>query len=90
MARIDRLEAQIERQQKRDKAARVLAARTMLKRRQGQPHGMDGATRGHRRVAQVTTPTLLESCRELCMWGCLEVWGAVNSIGGKHRYLYRF
>lgn len=51
MARIDRLEAQIERQQKRDKAARLLAARAMLKRRQ--PHGLDVATRGHKRVAQV-------------------------------------
>lgn len=51
VARIDRLEAQIERQQKRDKAARLLAARSMLKRRQ--PHGLDGVTRSHKRIAQV-------------------------------------
>lgn len=51
VARIDRLEAQIERQQKRDKAARLLAARAMLKRRQ--PHGMDGVSRGQKRIAQV-------------------------------------
>lgn len=51
MARINRLEAQIERQQKRDKAARLLAARSMLKRRA--PLGSDGMTRGNYRVSQV-------------------------------------
>lgn len=59
VARIDRLEAQIERQQKRDKAARVLAARAILKRRQ--PHGLDGLTRCHRRVAQVMVLSLKAS-----------------------------
>lgn len=49
MARIDRLETQIDRQQKRDKAARVLAARAMLNKRL--PVG--GVTRGKRRVVQV-------------------------------------
>lgn len=41
----------MERQQKRDKAARLQAARAMLKKRQ--PHGLDGVSRGYRRVAQV-------------------------------------
>ncbi|CAM9976483.1 unnamed protein product [Ectocarpus fasciculatus] len=46
VARIDRLEAQMERQQTRDKKARVQAARSMLKRR-------SGVTRGHRKATQV-------------------------------------
>eukprot|EP00752_Nemacystus_decipiens_P009147 g8170.t1 len=57
--RIDRLEAQIERQQRKDKAARLLAARTMLKRRQ--PHGLDGASRGYKRVAQMDSAENLRS-----------------------------
>eukprot|EP00903_Cladosiphon_okamuranus_P013547 g12619.t1 len=59
VARIDRLEAQIERQQKRDKTARLLAARSMLKRRQ--PHGLDGVARGQKRVAQMDSAENLRS-----------------------------
>lgn len=55
MARIDRLEAQIDRQQKRDKAARLSAARAMLNKRL--PIG--GATRGRRRATQVCDETML-------------------------------
>lgn len=39
MARLDRLEMRLEKQQKRDKAHRVLAARAMLKHRPEGPRG---------------------------------------------------
>lgn len=62
MVRIDRLEAQIDRQQKRDRAARLLAARAMLNKRV--PLG--GVTRGRRRVTQV--------CVGVCVGGWVAWW----------------
>eukprot|EP00904_Undaria_pinnatifida_P007390 jgi/Undpi1/3781/HiC_scaffold_16.g07150.m1 len=50
VARIDRLETMIEKQRKRDKAQRVLAARSMLRRRS--IPGSDGASRGCKKLAQ--------------------------------------
>lgn len=50
MARIDRLEVMIDRQQNGDRVHKALAAKAMLKRRP--PPGLDGAPRG-KRLAQV-------------------------------------
>ncbi|CAM9934835.1 unnamed protein product, partial [Sphacelaria rigidula] len=51
VARIDRLEVRIEKQQKRDKKSRVLAAKAMLKRRSAAARQDGNPARAGRRIA---------------------------------------
>ncbi|CAM9784215.1 unnamed protein product [Scytosiphon promiscuus] len=89
MARINRLEAQIERQQKRDKAARLLAARSMLKRRA--PVGADGLTRGNHRVSQMDsaedlrTSTVASGKRLAIIRSSLNTKFSIHQQGGSRR-----
>ncbi|CAM9976535.1 unnamed protein product, partial [Ectocarpus sp. 12 AP-2014] len=82
VARIDRLEAQMERQQTRDKKARVQAARSMLKRR-------SGVTRGHRKVTQMDsaenlrTSTVSSSKRLAMIRSSLNAKFSLHQQGGR-------
>ncbi|CBN76961.1 expressed unknown protein [Ectocarpus siliculosus] len=82
VARIDRLEAQMERQQTRDKKARVQAARSMLKRR-------SGVTRGHRKVTQMDsaenlrTSTVSSSKRLAIIRSSLNAKFSLHQQGGR-------